>query len=246
MFGRCYELQSLDLTNFNTSSVTNMGAMFYGCNSLTHLNISSFNTENVTDMEVLFYDCKLLNEIDVSSFNTKSLLSTRSMFQGCQSLKNLDLTSFNTANVTSMQNMMYYCTSLESVDLSSFNTANVTYMPEMFYLCKKLRTVYVGDGWNMKNIQDSSRAFDDCVSLVGGMGTVYDPNHSDHTYAHIDGGPSNPGYFTYKEYDETKGVEDVRVTGRMENEAMYNLQGIRLKEPIKGLYIKNGKKYLKR
>jgi hypothetical protein len=33
---------------------------------------------------------------------------------------------------------------------------------------------------------------------VGGQGTTYDPNHIDKTYAHIDGGPSNPGYFTEK------------------------------------------------
>ena len=33
---------------------------------------------------------------------------------------------------------------------------------------------------------------------MGGQGTTYDPSHIDKTYAHIDGGPSNPGYFTKK------------------------------------------------
>ena len=41
--------------------------------------------------------------------------------------------------------------------------------------------------------------FTGCTSLVGGMGTTYDENHVDKTYAHIDGGPSNPGYFTAKD-----------------------------------------------
>ena len=40
--------------------------------------------------------------------------------------------------------------------------------------------------------------FGECTSLVGGQGTTYDANHIDKTYAHIDGGPSNPGYFTEK------------------------------------------------
>ena len=40
--------------------------------------------------------------------------------------------------------------------------------------------------------------FYNCTSLVGGQGTTYDANHIDKTYAHIDGGPSNPGYFTEK------------------------------------------------
>ena len=38
-----------------------------------------------------------------------------------------------------------------------------------------------------------------CTNLVGVQGTAYDAsNPRDKTYAHIDGGPDNPGYFTYK------------------------------------------------
>ena len=40
--------------------------------------------------------------------------------------------------------------------------------------------------------------FADCLKLVGGAGTVFDANHVDYTYAHIDGGTANPGYFTDK------------------------------------------------
>ena len=38
--------------------------------------------------------------------------------------------------------------------------------------------------------------FTSCTSLVGGMGTTYDADHVDAAYAHIDGGPDNPGYFS--------------------------------------------------
>ena len=38
--------------------------------------------------------------------------------------------------------------------------------------------------------------FAGCNSLVGGQGTTYDGVHLDGVYAHIDGGPSNPGYFS--------------------------------------------------
>ena len=41
--------------------------------------------------------------------------------------------------------------------------------------------------------------FTGCTSLVGGQGTAYNSsNPKDKTYAHIDGGTSNPGYFTDK------------------------------------------------
>ncbi|MCI7559653.1 MAG: hypothetical protein MSS76_06005 [Clostridium sp.] len=32
--------------------------------------------------------------------------------------------------------------------------------------------------------------------LVGGLGTTYNSSYVDKTYARIDGGTSNPGYFT--------------------------------------------------
>ncbi len=38
--------------------------------------------------------------------------------------------------------------------------------------------------------------FRSCTSLVGGQGTTYDATHVDAAYARIDGGPSNPGYFS--------------------------------------------------
>ena len=40
--------------------------------------------------------------------------------------------------------------------------------------------------------------FTNCTKLVGGQGTTYNANHVDKSYARIDGGPSNPGYFTEK------------------------------------------------
>jgi len=82
--------------------------------------------------------------------------------------------------------------------LSSFNTDNVTYMNFMFYLCEKLKTIYVSERWNMANVEYSSGMFGDCSELVGGEGTKYNSNNIDGVYAHIDGGESNPGYFTYK------------------------------------------------
>ena len=54
MFYNCSSLTSLNLSNFNTNNVTNMGYMFFNCSSLTSLNLSNFNTNNVTDMSAMF------------------------------------------------------------------------------------------------------------------------------------------------------------------------------------------------
>ena len=106
----------------------------------------------------------------------------------------------NTSEVTRMDAMFYRCYKLTSLDLSSFNTANVTDMSELFRGSSALQTIYVGDGWQMSDmaLTVSRNLFNDCTSLVGGQGTTYDANHVDADYAHIDGGPNNPGYFSEK------------------------------------------------
>jgi surface protein len=43
MFSSCSSLRSIDLSNFNTESVTNMDSIFAECTSLFSINLSSFN-----------------------------------------------------------------------------------------------------------------------------------------------------------------------------------------------------------
>ena len=112
-------------------------------------------------------------------------------------LTSLDVSHFNTSKVTSMI-QMFSITSLTNLDLSSFNTSKVTNMQSMFEGSTNLRTIYVGNGWSTAAVTSSTNMFYNCTRLVGGQGTTYDANHIDKAYAHIDGGPSNPGYFTDK------------------------------------------------
>ena len=71
-------------------------------------------------------------------------------------------------------------------------------MSNMFTRCSRLTTINVGSGWSTSNLYASGglEMFEDCTSLVGGQGTTYDSGHTDASYAHIDGGSSNPGYLT--------------------------------------------------
>ena len=157
------------------------------------------NTEAVTDMGFMFYSCTALASLDLSGFNTSKVTYMDCMFYNCTGLKSLDVSSFNTSNVTYMSNMFEACYMLGRLDLSSFNTANVIDMSKMFHNSNKLTTIYVGGDWSTASVAISDNMFNNCTALVGGQGTIYDANHIDAAYAHIDGGPSNPGYFTAKE-----------------------------------------------
>ena len=198
MFYGCSGLTSLDLSHFDTQNVTNMGFMFCGCSSLTSLDVSGFKTDNVTKMGSMFFDCSGLTSLDVSSFNTEKVTEMWQMFSDCSGLTSLDVCNFNTEKVTVMFGMFRGCSGLTSLDLSNFNTTNVTDMSYVFYGCSALTTIYVGEGWSTEKVTDSFSMFTNCTTLVGGLGTVYDAEYTDKTYAHIDGGTSNPGYLTLK------------------------------------------------
>ena len=47
--------------------MTNMGSMFSGCSSLISLDVSNFNTSNVTEMSGMFDNCKNLTSFNVST-----------------------------------------------------------------------------------------------------------------------------------------------------------------------------------
>lgn len=196
LFYNCSGLTSLDVSNFNTSNVTSMAALFEGCSGLTNLDVSNFNTSNVTNMGNMFLGCSGLTSLDLSNFNTPNVTEMACMFWFCSGLTSLDVSNFNTSNVTDVYGMFLGCSGLTSLDISNFNTSNVTRMSSMFSSCHNLRTIYVGDGWTTANVTEGDYMFSSCMSLVGGAGTTYNEDHEDASYAHIDGGASNPGYLT--------------------------------------------------
>ena len=92
---------------------------FYGCRNLTNVDITNLDTSAVTDMACMFSWCISLKSLDVSSFDTKSVTSMGRMFENCSSLKSLDLSSFNTSAVTNMALMFNYSNALETLTLGT-------------------------------------------------------------------------------------------------------------------------------
>ena len=88
IFSEYRSLTTLDLSNFDTSKVTNMSGMFKGCRNLTNLDLSSFNTSNVTDMSRMFNLCYGLTNLDLSNFDTSKVTNMSVMFCCCESLTN--------------------------------------------------------------------------------------------------------------------------------------------------------------
>ena len=183
---------TLDLSNFDTSNVTTMNGMF-NQSKATVIVISNFNTSKVTNMQTMFYRSKATT-LNLSNFDTSNVTDMGSMFDSSEATI-LDVSNFNTGNVTNMS-MMFKNILTTSLDLSNFDTSKVTNMYNMFNSSYNLKTIYVSNKFKTDLVTSSSNMFTNCTSLVGGAGTKYNSSYKDKTYARIDGGTSNPGYFT--------------------------------------------------
>lgn len=151
--------QSIDLSNFNTSNVTNMRGMFFGSDATiikglekidtskvtnmesmfsysqaASLDLSNFNTESVIDMSNMF-EYNKATTLNISNFDTKNVINMNNMFEGSKALS-LDLSSFDTGKVKNMNNMFTVSDAMIIKGLEKFDTSNVNDMRDMFNSCQ--------------------------------------------------------------------------------------------------------------
>jgi len=122
------EIETLDLSGWDTKTVTNMSRMFY--NSDFNHPLDSFDTSNVTDMSEMFSRSDFNRPLD--SFDTSNVTDMSEMFY--ESSFNHPLDSFDTSSVTDMSGM--FSSSKFNHPLDSFDTSNVTDMSYIFLNCK--------------------------------------------------------------------------------------------------------------
>ena len=158
----------LDVSNLNTSHITNMSYMFSNCKAKT-VKLDNMDTSNVTDMSYMFSNCAAKN-LDVSKFNTSKVKSMNSMFYNSE-IETLDLRNFvipsdsssnysslvqscsNLKSVlfpqswqpTDLSSFFSDCSSLTSFDLSSINCSKLTKIPSLFQGCNSLENVTFPD-----------------------------------------------------------------------------------------------------
>ena len=91
MFLNCRDIAEIDLSNFDSSQVTNLHAMFFDCSSLTNVDLSNFNSPKAKDITRLFKGCSSLTSVNLSSFSAADLTDVYGIFEGCSSLEYANL-----------------------------------------------------------------------------------------------------------------------------------------------------------
>ena len=162
MFYQKTKIQTILFTNFDTNSVTNMAAFFYGCSKA---DFSTWDTGNVTNMQEMFCGCSSFINLDLTTLQTNKVTSLYGFLHGCTNLMSVNVSTLITKNVKDMSNMFYNCLSLTQIDLSSWDTGQVTNMKSMFQGCAYLVELNISS-IDTKNVTNMSYMFIGCYRLT--------------------------------------------------------------------------------
>lgn len=164
MFSYLYYTKDLNLGNMNTSKVTNMASMFSWSRNIVDLDLSSFNTINVTNMFWMFAAAENISYINLASFDTSNVETMEGMFYHCFNVERINVSNLNTCNVSNMQNMFTGCSKVKELDVSNFDTHLVNSFGNMFHGCYELEKLDVTN-WNTSNVTMMGWLFYGCRNL---------------------------------------------------------------------------------
>ena len=167
------KIKSLDVSDVDTSDITDMSQTFEYHYQLASLDLSNFNTSNVTTMNCMFFGCRKLEALNLSSFDTSNVTDMNGMFHYCESLNKFDLSNFSTSKVTEMDAMFYDCKTLTYLDISSFDFSNLKYCANIFTGCKSLSNLKFGKNLKISiDLQDCPLTHKSALSVINGLANV--------------------------------------------------------------------------
>ncbi len=202
LFSSSNNLEKVIMDNWNIRNSSVLGGAFSGTNIKT-LSLKNWKIpENFTHSlgcRATSLCTKNIETIDVTGWDLSKTKNVEGLFANSYVKEIIGLNTWDTSNITNMDGMFQFDYNLTELDLSSFDTRNVTSTRWMFMDDSKLKTIKASDNFKLDHvtIENSDTMFQNCTSLVGGNGTLYNGNHLDKEYARIDN-PGIPGYFTKK------------------------------------------------
>lgn len=101
-------LNFINMSDIDTSAITNMRGMFMGLKHLTGIN-ADFDTSAATDLSYMFSGCTELRKLELNRFDTSACTNVNRMFRGCVNLESINLRYFDMSKVTIPTNMFYDC-----------------------------------------------------------------------------------------------------------------------------------------
>ena len=170
MFEGCRSLKSIDLSFLKNAKVKNMKNMFSGCSELTSLDWSHLDlssVENKNNIDNIFKDCINLKSINFSYLNLTNIQSLKELFSDLISLESIDLSNLIIPNLNVVERMFFNCSSLTSIDLSFLNNTKIINMKSMLDECQLLKSIDFSNIHLLSTSSiDMSNMFSNCISLT--------------------------------------------------------------------------------
>lgn len=268
MFYNCSSLTTLDLSSFNTANVASMGTMFIFCSNLSAIYVGAgWSTASVVDYGGgMFVGCEKLPGYDENNDNDVTYAHTGDGGY----LNKMAVTAHEGATgeywTTFYNEDKHFIaptgTKVFKVELSG--TKLTMHEVEDRKVNSDMPVVLKSTGSNIVMSVTTSSAGDSNTNHLSGWagpgnlaadGNMYVLNNGTQGvgfYKLKDGKSLSPGkaflYYTgslareFFGFDEATGIDATLVNSEKVNSEVYDLQGRRVAQPTKGLYIVNGKK----
>ena len=168
MFSGFTSLTSIDLSEIDSSDVTNIYGTLNNDRSLVTANLSNFNFSS-------WNAGSLMSNFGLGwGSGIKTLILDKAIFPinmgsglcNLEELERISLKGVDTSNVVNMGSMFYNDPKLTTLDLSNWDTSNVINMNNVFSSCTKLETINFKN-WDTSKVTDMSSLFYGCSSLIG-------------------------------------------------------------------------------
>ncbi|WP_125590858.1 BspA family leucine-rich repeat surface protein [Companilactobacillus jidongensis] len=159
-------LKSLDLSNMDTRKVTSMYSMFNDNEVLASIKFGeNFKGDSLTDAEGMFQGCHLLPSLDLSNFKTPLLQYVDEMFWGMSRATNLDVSGLDVSKVSDFSGVFSSVSSLKNIDLTSWDFSSATNFNKMFLDDKALLNIDYPKNFDTSKVTDFNGMFSDCLSM---------------------------------------------------------------------------------
>ena len=140
MFDGCLSLQKLNLGKSDFSLSKSFESMFNNGENLESVDVSNFNTKNATTFAKMFCGCKKLAKIDVSKFDSSKCTSIFSMFQKCENICEIDMINWDMSYLSYFR-ASYLSNVGIFGGLFLYNQLELHIIDYLFDGCKNLKTI---------------------------------------------------------------------------------------------------------
>ena len=171
-FNQCSSLTVVPEDLPFSSDVTSTYGMFDGAGSFNDINITNWDVSTVTTMGRMFYTAALFNQ-DLSSWDVSNVTSLYSMFENAYAFNNGDTSNIaskplswgsKTSNITYIGSMFYNASSFNQ-DVSSWDVSNVTDMSNMFNGANSFNNGETALSWTTTSVTNMSNMFQGAIAF---------------------------------------------------------------------------------